>query len=212
MVVDVSWSAASCASGSALACLSLDDWEDVEVVARRDGEVTMRWVLLSGEGGLAFPEAPDCLELRRRSPTGRRSEPLVICGDAFNTRSLRDEDLTHRNLTCSEGTIEVSDASGHRPPDARSETTEGADAGVAGDDDPGADSATSEPSADGCSTLLGSRHASNPTPLAFIAVALLALVRGSRPRGSLPRMARCRPQVDAKGRALRDEGRRPRTT
>jgi uncharacterized protein (TIGR03382 family) len=72
-----------CGDFPVLTCLNVEgqteDVRDVEVIARRDGKIAMRTLLPINDADYGFDGLPDCLELRRRSPTGKRSEAVMLC-------------------------------------------------------------------------------------------------------------------------------------
>lgn len=87
VVLDVPPDGFSCGQGTVRVFVDVPDWEGVEVIARREDRVLLHWMLLAAEGSFKLEEAPDCLEFRRRAPTGRRSTPVVLCGDELVERS-----------------------------------------------------------------------------------------------------------------------------
>jgi hypothetical protein len=103
--LDVPPDGISCGGGTVLAFIDVPDWEDVEVVARRGDTVLLHWMLNAGDGAFELEEVPDCLEFRRRAPTGRRSTPVVLCGDALAERPLPGTERVRRA-----GTGRVADA------------------------------------------------------------------------------------------------------
>jgi hypothetical protein len=86
-----------CGSGSVRACVGVSDYRDVELIARRGERVLLHWLMGADAGEFALVEQPDCIELRRRTATGRRSAPLKICGDALQANPyLGDYPLSGR--------------------------------------------------------------------------------------------------------------------
>jgi hypothetical protein len=79
-----------CWPTNVMTCLNLDDPPedrfDVEVIARHDGKMLVRWLTPIKDATYSFAVLPDCFELRSRSRTGKRSEPLMLCGDALDVR------------------------------------------------------------------------------------------------------------------------------
>ena len=100
-----------------IAGLEQPDPADLELIARRGDEILLRISSFIGEGGnYITEEAPDCIELRRRAPNGRRSEPVRICGEELLVRDYREGDLDENDwVTCEEGVLREPDESGHRP-------------------------------------------------------------------------------------------------
>jgi len=68
--------------------------------------------VVQNDGLYALPSVPDCVELRRRAPTGKRSAPLTICGDSLNARPWMASDTAKQVVQCRDGVIGV-------PPSAR---------------------------------------------------------------------------------------------
>lgn len=82
-----------CGTGNQLACIGTADTAGVELIMRRGDTVLLRTTtLVSDSGTYALPEVPDCIELRRRAPTGKRSEPFKLCGDALRVHAWTEED------------------------------------------------------------------------------------------------------------------------
>ena len=82
------------------ACVSvdapIDDEQRVEVIARREHKVVMRWLLDdigNADAIFAMTPVPDCIEVRRRAKTGKRSAPTEVCGDALKVTPFREEDV-----------------------------------------------------------------------------------------------------------------------
>jgi hypothetical protein len=76
---------AACGPVKATTCINVEGQtearRDVEIIARRGDRVLLRTLMPINDANFGFDEVPDCLELRRRSPTGKRSKPLMLCGD-----------------------------------------------------------------------------------------------------------------------------------
>jgi hypothetical protein len=159
MVSDVPFKI-GCGTGKFVTCIGgLEDYRDIEVVARdADGKVVMRFLPLTESGVFDFPMAPHCIEVQRRSLTGKRSEPLKVCGDDLGLRPYRDGDGDQYNIPqCRNGKIGedgLTDAAtaDAGPPVARDAGRDEAATRVAGDEaamrDAGGDaSATGDASA-----------------------------------------------------------------
>jgi hypothetical protein len=100
-------SGVGCSVGSIMSCITLNYWKDVEVIARKDGEIMMRWVLLANDPNFLFKVVPDCLEFSRREPSGARTTPLEVCGDALNVSPFVESEVGHRNFFCQGGLVGV---------------------------------------------------------------------------------------------------------
>lgn len=129
------------------ACVRLDDWKDVEVLALRGDEVILRWVMGSESGSFALSQQPDCIELRRRTATGRRSAPKRLCGDALDARAFQPDDgdalgvlACNRDFVAEPVESEQPPVDSEQPPDAGEQTlsSDGPDA----DQEPDADEQT----------------------------------------------------------------------
>jgi hypothetical protein len=94
-----------CVSGEFMTCVTVDDFENVEVLARRGEEIVMRWMLLDRDGDFLLEAAPDCVEFRRRSRTGKRSAAVAICGKQLGLRAFRPSDLKDQVIQCRNGKI-----------------------------------------------------------------------------------------------------------
>jgi hypothetical protein len=94
---------ADCGGGEFATCVGVDDFENVEVIARRGDEIIMRWMLLAPEGVFLFEVAPDCMEFRRRAPTGKRSAVVAVCGPELAARPFRPSDLDNDGFRCRDG-------------------------------------------------------------------------------------------------------------
>jgi hypothetical protein len=132
------------------ACTGLDDGPAFEVIARSGGKMVRRW-LIGHDWPDWFLEVPDCLEFRRRAATGKRSEPLTLCGkEALGVRAYRAGD---DGLSCHDGLFEASDAGTSEPlpssandagpaatpaDDAAAQATAASDAGAVSTRDAGA--------------------------------------------------------------------------
>ncbi|MET0386869.1 MAG: Ig-like domain-containing protein, partial [Polyangiales bacterium] len=97
-----------CDLGAQFACTHVADRKNVELVARRGDKVLMRTLLPedydSDDIVYTFDEAPDCLELRRRTATGQRSEAITVCGDALASRPFESGDRDRHGVTqCHDG-------------------------------------------------------------------------------------------------------------
>lgn len=128
-----------CGPSNAMTCTDVSPRKNIEVIARRGSRVLMRTVYPSlDEGMFGFDETPDCIEFRHRSATGKRSAPLILCGDALPTREFRDSDLDGPTVMCKGGVIGNSgtgkaDGGKNTPKDPP--TTVAADAGPKSDPD-----------------------------------------------------------------------------
>jgi hypothetical protein len=109
-------SGSSCGSTKIQACVGLEDAVDVEIIARRGDEIIMRWMMPHEEGNYGFEVTPDCLEFRRRGPTGQRSEPLIVCGEALGTRAFRASDMNGHEYLCHDGVTGVPEGDRTNPP------------------------------------------------------------------------------------------------
>jgi hypothetical protein len=127
---------ASCTTGTVMSCATLNEFENVEVIARKDGEILLRWVLLANDPNFLFKVLPDCLEFRRREPTGARSQPLEICGDALNVRAYDASEVSEHGFYCRDGVVGVGPNVGRNPPAAApaEDAGPGPDAGIDVDD------------------------------------------------------------------------------
>jgi hypothetical protein len=95
-----------CGGGTVYTCLGVDETEGIELIVRRGEEVLMRTTTLVQDDGMyVVPSVPDCVELRRRAPTGKRSAPLMICGDALNARPWVASDTWQVATQCQDGVI-----------------------------------------------------------------------------------------------------------
>lgn len=95
-----------CASTNAMACVSVEPRQNIEMLALAGERVLLRWLLPEeAELTFGFEVAPDCVELRRRDSTGNRSAPLKICGKALGTRAYRDSDTKDFGIICRDGVI-----------------------------------------------------------------------------------------------------------
>ena len=83
----------SCGPMPVVACIDVgglaSDPNDVEVIARRD-RVLLRAFTRGPDGTLDLDAIPDCMEFRRRAPTGKRSKPLVLCGADWHSSTYED--------------------------------------------------------------------------------------------------------------------------
>lgn len=98
---------AMCGPGnSVVVCLGIEDWHNVELVIRKGDEILMRTdTVVQDSGVYALREIPDCVELVRRSDTGKRSEPLRLCGDALSARPHAAGDSHLGVIDCRSGRI-----------------------------------------------------------------------------------------------------------
>lgn len=94
-----------CYFGDVHGCVGIADEQNIEIVARKGTQILMRWLLSNRDSEFSLYEAPDCIELRRRSPTGQRSAPLELCGAALGLRSYRQGDVRGYDLLCKDGVI-----------------------------------------------------------------------------------------------------------
>ena len=91
---------------TAYTCLDTDVTNNLELILRRGQEVLMRTTTLVQDDGLyGVQQAPDCVELRRRARTGKRSAPLLVCGDALNARPWIASDSKQGVVQCRDGVI-----------------------------------------------------------------------------------------------------------
>jgi hypothetical protein len=83
---------AACASFNLKTCINVEgqteERRDVELIVRRGDRVMLRTLMWANDMDFGFIERPDCLELRRRSPTGQRSKPVTLCGDDLPATKL----------------------------------------------------------------------------------------------------------------------------
>lgn len=85
----------SCGPLAAHGCVTVDDPTDV-ILVMRDGDVSFsEMVLRDASTPLLLFKLPECIDLLRRAPTGRRSKPVTFCGDALRLRAAGSE------LSCS---------------------------------------------------------------------------------------------------------------
>jgi len=198
---------AMCGGSKVYTCLGIHDPDDVELIARRGDEVLLRTTTLVRNDALyGLADVPDCVELRRRARTGRRSAPVTICGDALHARKWVASDSVQQVVQCRDGMIGASGAqapgaseadpgrAGSNTAGAHAETGSGAKAGVGAETgaaragklagshatDPGP-----PPSAAGGCAATGGRGLSGADVLAFLALiaATRRRWRGARPRG-----------------------------
>ena len=91
---------------TAYTCLDTDATNDLELILRRGQQVLMRTTTLVQDDGLyGVKQPPDCVELRRRARTGKRSAPLLICGDALSARPWIASDSRQGVIECHNGVI-----------------------------------------------------------------------------------------------------------
>ena len=166
-----------CGGQTVFMCLGIDDPTDVELIIRRGDEILLRTTTLVLNDGLyATDQVPDCVELRRRSGTGRRSEPLEICGDALGIRAHRDSDSVQQVVQCRGGVIgrEVEESPKVAPDAGRPIVSEPApstpDAGATSEDEP-----ASERHARACSA--GAMGAGSSYSIAWLWMVVLILRR-----------------------------------
>jgi hypothetical protein len=169
-------SGVACGPTTVQACVGLDDYTNVEMVARRGDEIIMRWLFSDDttDANFGFGVVPDCLEFRRRAATGQRSAPLTICGDALGTRSARADETSSQFVQCRAGVIGVPEPDASDA--ARPTQDEDEDADVSASQSE-ATEATPKLSSDGCS-------ASAPGQGAGVAAAMLLLLAAARRRTS----------------------------
>jgi hypothetical protein len=171
-----------CGGGTVYTCLGIDDVQGIELIVRRGEEVLMRTTTVVQDDGLyALPSVPDCVELRRRAPTGKRSAPLTICGDALNARPWMASDTAKQVVQCRDGVIGV-------PPSARDAGAPDAalgaqDAGSQSEDgsraeEPGSDS--ERPEKHGCAAAIDGA----PSDAGTFALLLLASLARRRSRAT----------------------------
>jgi hypothetical protein len=117
---------------------------DLELIARRGEKILLRTTkFVQNDGSYGLDEEPDCIELRRRAPDGRRSEPTKICGTALLTSDFQERDKGESGwLQCKGGIL--------GDPAAEEDT---ADAGVT----------EPEPEPDSPSPDAGTAHTEEPT-------------------------------------------------
>lgn len=179
-------SGVSCATGSVMSCATLNYFKDVELIARKDGEILLRWVLQANDPNFLFKAVPDCIEFRRREPNGTRSTPLEICGDALNVSRFAESEVGDRDFFCRNGLVGAGSRALPRAPDvAGRDAGDLADGGEAGDAaDGGAadlgDGRAAGHEAWGCSAAHGRRGPSAGAGLWFALASLLLVVRRRR--------------------------------
>jgi hypothetical protein len=85
---------AACTAFSLKTCINVEgqteDQRDVEVIVRRGDRIMLRTLMWVNDMDFGFAERPDCLELRRRSPTGKRSKPVMLCGKDLPATALKN--------------------------------------------------------------------------------------------------------------------------
>lgn len=96
--------------GRALTCiggLERNNPKDHELIARRGDKILLRTTqFIQNDASYALREQPDCIELRRRAPDGRRSEPTTLCGSALLTRELQESDKSSSGwVECKDGIL-----------------------------------------------------------------------------------------------------------
>lgn len=173
---------AFCFSGRNSVCIAALDPVQLEVRVFSGTELLMLEHTLSTEYPYTFEKKPDCIELRRRSRTGRRSEPLRFCGDALPTRAWPKTDDGDAGsgdvLECRGGRLVVAERA---DPDA-GEPTITSDAGQgAGHRDAADGGENKRAAADaGCAVAAPRRRAN--TPLTFwLMLALVSMRRRRTP-------------------------------
>jgi hypothetical protein len=84
---------AMCGTGTHTVCIGTSDSAGTELIMRRGSTVLLRTTtLVRDSGSYALAEIPDCIELRRRAPTGKRSEPFRLCGDDLRVQGWTKDD------------------------------------------------------------------------------------------------------------------------
>ncbi|MEY4514799.1 MAG: hypothetical protein RLZZ450_6921 [Pseudomonadota bacterium] len=186
VVFDVAPDGQSCGDGTNYACVGVDLWDNVEVLAKKGDETLLRWVLKANDGLFSLRQQPDCIELRRLSATGRRSDPLKICGDALKPRAYTTSDRdSNQWIQCTNGVV--------GPPVATS-TNARADAGATSRVDAGTpqtevptstqanNAAAPEPSSkSGCAIAPTAQKGASTPLLVSITMLLAAAKRRRRP-------------------------------
>lgn len=171
----------SCGPIKAKTCLNVEgqteERRDVEVIARRGDELLLRTLLPINDADYGFAELPDCLELRRRSPTGARSKPLMLCGDELHVKKYEQRGNKPDWPRCEDGTFtpEAGPEDGDRPSgeplDTSSSGAAGSPPSAADGDEPNTDGpAAPNHHAYGCSAMQG--RPGTAGPLAWIVAAL----------------------------------------
>jgi hypothetical protein len=188
-----------CGDGEVYACLGVDEAkpDDLELILRRGDDVLMRTTSLVLDDALyGVSDVPDCVELRRRAPTGKRSAPLRICGETLAARRWVASDSRQGVIACEDGVIGTASSSGAAGkggsapplPRAGSSASDGSsrdDAADDDDDDAEADADGSDAdSSDGCAAT-GRDGSSAAWLLAPMALRLRA--RRRRARSPAPR-------------------------
>lgn len=183
VVSDVPPSSFGCPGEPTYVCLFVQDPQEIELIARRGGEMQLRWLMpridSAGsplEDAITRGQAPDCLEFRRRSANGQRSEPLTLCGDQLSARSFRDGDFDASEVLVCRGGKVGADAP---PVPAQS----GAAAHALVSPPPAADGGSDVPPApaSSCSVLMSRRSANRLEPFVItLATALLLSRRRKR--------------------------------
>jgi hypothetical protein len=83
---------AACTAFTTKTCVNVEgqteDKRDIEVIVRRGDTLLMRSLMWTNDSDFAFDEQPDRLELRRRSPTGKRSNAVILSGEDLPARKL----------------------------------------------------------------------------------------------------------------------------
>lgn len=169
-----------CGAVHTLGCLSVEgktsEQPDLELIVRRGDSIRMRRLIVSGDVTVELFALPDCLELRQRAPTGKRSEPLVLCGDELNVRDLRSGEAEGGSFVCKNA------AHAFKPTTL---VDLGSQAGAAGSQPSAADAGVDDARHQewGCSAVSGGpRHPYGALPLLLVARLVRRFSRRRRDR------------------------------
>jgi MYXO-CTERM domain-containing protein len=141
---------AACVAFTTKTCVNVEgqteDKRDIEVIVRRGDKMLMRSLMWANDSDFGFAEEPDCLELRRRAKTGKRSPPVILCGKDLPSKKLANPSGNWSTWpVCKDGAFEEqSSATSQGNPDLPKPDTSAAGMGdsqppAAGGDDPQAD-------------------------------------------------------------------------
>lgn len=98
---------AMCGIGqTTFACIGPEAQDGVELIMRRGEQILLRTTtLVQADGLYSLTDVPDCIELRRRARTGKRSAPVSVCGEALEVRAWTKADSPGGSPACHDGAI-----------------------------------------------------------------------------------------------------------